>query len=89
MASMDCSSSEVRPTARYVRQRPSKLHEPATTTGPTSVSITNPAPPFDLQAASCQLSNTSPFSSHAPAYTGPPTKSGSRPTRLRYPAVAT
>ena len=47
-------------------------------TGPIIVSITMPPLTFDLHVASSHRLKASPFSSHPPANTGPPMKSGSR-----------
>ena len=71
---------KIRPTPMYERQRPSKPQEPARMTGPTSVSITIPTLPLVRQVACEKSLNASPLSSHPPANTGPPKKSGSRPT---------
>ena len=74
---------KIRPTPTCVRQRPSNPAAPATTTGPTSVSMTIAAAVLVRQRASWARSKTSPFSIQPPAKTGPPRKSGRRNTWCR------
>jgi ribonucleoside-diphosphate reductase alpha chain len=64
-----------------------KPAEAATITGPTSVSTMMPPLRLVRSVALLQVSNVSPFSSHTPAKTGPPMKSGIRPTCRIKPAV--